>query len=87
MKPQKSKFSLSILKYNATKATNDYMLPRCVWREINKLDLSTPVEYVNWLKDLTYIALKQKGFYRRYPDFGRFAEIIDKKRKEVFLDD
>ena len=77
------KFSLPYLKYQVTKARADGMLPLSVAKAVLALTDESPVEYVKFLKEVTYMALKQKGFYFKFPDFGNFCQVIEDKRKEV----
>lgn len=78
------KVSLSLLKYKVINAGADGMLPFCVVDAVLALTNCSPVEYVNFLKEVTYMALKQKGFYDKFPDFGDFAKVIEEYQgKEV----
>lgn len=77
------RYSLPYLKYQVTRARADGMLPLAVAKAVLELTEKSPVEYVKFLKEVTYMALKQKGFYFKFPDFGDFAKVIEDKRKEV----
>lgn len=71
------------LKFNAYKLKESGCIPTFLFKKISVLGVDSPLDQVNFLKDLTYKYLRIKDYYFRFPaDCKLVEDEINKIYKE-----
>ena len=82
MKRIKNKVLLSTLQHKVLLARKDYMLPFQLVDYVLSLNVTSDIEKVRFLGELTQHYLRVKGYYKRYVDIARQSDIDIKNEYE-----